>query len=186
MTAVSDDRDHAGVALVTLRRRVDEHFAAALARSPGAMQCKSGCARCCHQRFGVFEIEAHRLRLALAVLGRRDPAMRERVRRQASDPAAAHHCALLVDDRCAVYDERPMLCRSHGLPTRVHRAGGPPGGEIEGCPLNFTSEAPPAGSVLDLSAVNAPLSIMARMWDGQGSRVAIEELAAATDVLDGA
>ncbi|MCX4244422.1 YkgJ family cysteine cluster protein [Paraliomyxa miuraensis] len=173
-------RDHAGAALLILRRRVDDHFTAAKARSPGAMQCRTGCAACCHQRFGVFEIEAHRVRVALARLARADPALRERVRRQAGDPGAAHHCALLVDDRCTIYEERPLICRGHGLPTRV------PGEGLQGCPLNFTTEDPPAQSVLDLSAVNAPLSVMARMWDGEGHRVALSDLAAADDVLDDA
>lgn len=174
-------RDHAGTALVTLRRRVGEHFAAALARSPGQMQCREGCSRCCHQRFGVFEVEAHRVRTALARLSRSDPALRERVRAQADDPAAMQRCALLVDDRCAVYEERPLLCRTHGLPTRVRDHEGE---SLQGCPLNFTSEDPPAASVLELQAVNAPLSVMARMWDGHGSRVALDELARAPDVLD--
>lgn len=175
-------RDQAGAALVVLRRRVDDHFAAAMARSPSAMQCRAGCARCCHQRFGVFEVEAHRLRAALARLARRDPAQRERVRGQADDPRAQHHCALLVDDRCAVYDERPMICRSHGLPTLVRDSEG--GASLTGCPLNFTTEDPPTPSVLDLQAVNAPLSVMARMWDGQGARVDLADLARAADVLD--
>jgi hypothetical protein len=174
-------RDHAGSALVVLRRRVDEHFGAALARSPAAMQCRDGCSRCCHQRFGVFEVEAHRVRAALARLSRADPVLRERVRRQADDPAALHHCALLVDDRCAVYDERPLICRTHGLPTRVVDEGI---ASLQGCPLNFTGGDPPAQSVLELAAVNAPLSVMARMWDGCGGRVALEELARAPDVLD--
>ena len=174
-------RDHAGSALVILRRRVDEHFGAALARSPGAMQCRVGCSRCCHQRFGVFEVEAHRVRAALARLARADPTLRERVREQADDPAAMHHCALLVDDRCAVYDERPMICRTHGLPTRVVEDGR---SSLQGCPLNFTADEPPAASVLELAAVNAPLSVMARMWDGHGSRVALDALAKAPDVLD--
>ncbi|MCA9711141.1 MAG: YkgJ family cysteine cluster protein, partial [Myxococcales bacterium] len=115
-----DERDQAGATLVVLRRRVDDHFEAAQERSPGAMQCRAGCARCCHQRFGVFEVEAHRLRTALARLARTDPERRRRVRAQADDPAAQSRCALLVDDRCAVYDERPMICRTHGLPTLVH------------------------------------------------------------------
>lgn len=176
-------RDHARAALVVLRRRVDEHFEAALSRSPGQMQCRAGCSRCCHHRFGVFEVEAHRVRAALARLARADPGLRERVRQQADDPATHHHCALLVDDRCAVYDERPLICRTHGLPTRV-RESGEGHGSLQGCPLNFTSSEPPAASVLELAAVNAPLSVMARMWDGHGSRVALEELARAPDVLD--
>jgi uncharacterized protein len=178
-----DAKGHARAALVTLRRRVDDHFAAALARSPGHMECRVGCSRCCHQRFGVFEVEAHRVRTALSRLGRSDPALRERVRRQADDPAALHHCALLVDERCAVYDERPLLCRTHGLPTRLreHPEGEP---TVRGCPLNFTAGDPPQSSVLELAAVNAPLSVMARMWDGHGHRVPLADLARAADVLD--
>ncbi len=177
-----DARDHAGAALVTLRLRVDQHFSAAIARNPSDMQCRAGCSRCCHQRFGVFEVEAHRLRAALARLSRRDAALRERVRRQADDPAAAQHCALLVDDRCAVYDERPLICRTHGLPTRVRDEHGAI--SEQGCALNFTAAAPPASSVLELAAVNAPLSLMARMWDGHGTRVALDALARAADALD--
>ena len=174
MTDEPDPRDYAGAALVTLRRRVEGHFDAALARSPDAMQCRVGCSRCCHQRFGVFEVEAHRVRAALARLARTDPALRERVRRQADDPEALHHCALLVDDRCAVYEERPLICRTHGLPTRVVDERG---SSLQGCPLNFTDGEPPAASVLELAAVNAPLSVMARMWDGHGSRVDLDALA---------
>lgn len=172
-----DARDHAGAALVVLRRRVDDHFAAALDRSPGQMQCRDGCSRCCHQRFGVFEVEAHRVRAALARLSRSDPERRERVRRQADDATAMHHCALLVDDRCAVYDERPLICRTHGLPTRIPAEHGEHGESLQGCPLNFTSGDPPAASVLALAAVNAPLSVMARMWDGHGTRVPLDALA---------
>lgn len=177
-------RDEAGSALIVLRRRVDDHFDAALRRSPGQMQCREGCAQCCHQRFGVFEVEAHRIRGALARLGRRDPTVRERVRRQADDPAARHHCALLVDDRCAIYGEHPIICRTHGLPTRVRDPEGKH--SLQGCPLNFTTstQPPPASSVLDIEAVNAPLSVMARMWDGAGQRIELTELARATDPLD--
>jgi Fe-S-cluster containining protein len=104
------------------------------------------------------------------------------VRQQADDPEVAHHCALLVDDRCSVYDERPLICRTHGLPTRGRDEAAT--SSLQGCPLNFTAGPPPASSVLELAAVNAPLSVMARMWDGHGSRVALEALARAADVLD--
>lgn len=178
----ADARDQAGATLVVLRTRVDDHFDAAMLRSPEGMQCRSGCSRCCHQRFGVFEVEAHRLRTALARLARTDPQLRERVREQADDPAVTHHCALLVDDRCTVYEERPMICRTHGLPTLVRNEGG--GTSLQGCPLNFTTEDAPRASILDLAAVNAPLSVMAQMWDGEGGRIDLAQLAQATDILD--
>ncbi len=170
------------MALVTLRKRVDDHFDAALDRSPEQMQCRRGCAHCCHHRFGVFEVEAHRVRAALVRLGRRDPELRQRVRVQADDPATTDHCALLVDDRCTVYEDRPLICRTHGLPTIVRDDDG--SAKVAGCPLNFTSAKPPNASLLELAAVNAPLSVMARMWDGEGTRVDLADLARAVDVLD--
>ncbi|MCA9708621.1 MAG: YkgJ family cysteine cluster protein [Myxococcales bacterium] len=101
--------------LVQLRSRVDEHFSRALDRSPEAFACRPGCDQCCHARFSVFEVEAAPLRTALMALEERDPSLRERVRIQGRDPDLPH-CALLVDGQCAVYEQRPLICRSHGLP----------------------------------------------------------------------
>jgi uncharacterized protein len=173
---MSDDesRTQAGQALVTLRARVDDHFDRALQRSPSAMQCRAGCDRCCHVRLSVFTVEAARISRVLSELSRRDPDLRQRIRERAKDPAHAQSCPMLIDSRCAIYEERPMICRSHGLPVS-HQ------GETHWCELNFTAEAPPAQSVLRLEAVNQPLSVMARMWDGKGDRVELEELALALD-----
>lgn len=150
-------RDDLAATLVQLRRRVDAHFAAAVARTPEAFRCAPGCAACCHARFGVFAVEAAPIRRALAELARTDPALRARVRDQADDPAHRDHCALLVDGRCTVYAERPLICRSHGLPVAVDD-------EISHCPLNFTAAPPPGPSVLRLDAVNQPLGVMATLW----------------------
>jgi hypothetical protein len=155
--------------LVTLRTRVDAHFAAALERSPAAMACRAGCDACCRVRFGVFEIEAEPIRAALARIGREDPARRERIRRQV-DTA---HCALLVDGRCSVYAERPLICRSQGLPLAVD-------GRLDWCPLNFTRAPPPPESTLRLDALNRPLAAVAQAFSG-GRRVALADLARAPD-----
>ena len=87
-----------------------------------------------------------------------------------------------MDDRCSIYDERPLICRTHGLPTLVREPGRP--GTVQGCPLNFTTATPPGRSVLDLGAVTSPLSVMATMWDGTGARVELAALARADDPLD--
>jgi uncharacterized protein len=164
-----DDRSHAAAALVVLRARVDAHFEAAKERSPEQFCCGPGCHGCCLPGLGVFGIEAERIRGALRALGERDREARRTVRRQASDESR-DRCALLVDGRCSIYGERPMLCRSHGLPVLG------PDAQVSGCPLNFTTEDPPAPSVLELAAVDAPLAVMAQMWDG-GARVPLADLA---------
>lgn len=163
------DRPALAAILVQLRGRVDAHFAAAQARTPEAFACRAGCDSCCHHRFGVYAAEAEPIRRALADLSVRTPVLRNRIREQADDPAHQHHCALLVDGACAVYAERPTICRSHGLPVAV----ADPTPRVDHCPLNFTAGPPPRESVLRLDAVNQPLAVLASLWDragGEGDR----------------
>jgi uncharacterized protein len=170
--------------LVTLRTRVDAHFEAAVARTPEGFACRSGCDGCCQVRLTVFEVEAAPLRDALAELERADPDTRARVRRQGRDPDASA-CALLVDGRCSVYDQRPLICRSHGLPIAVRDPEDPDGPlTLDHCPLNFRPSAsgeaiaPPRPSVLVLDAINQPLAVLAELTAPGAARVAIADLAA--------
>ncbi len=165
--AESSPRDAAGEALVTLRSRVDAHFDAAAAQAGDAMQCARGCDACCHVDLSVFEVEAAPIREALAAL---PSPLREAVRAQAGQ---TERCAMLVDGSCAVYEQRPLICRSHGVAVHLED------GTVDHCPLNFTNEPPRPGTVLNLVAINHPLSVMATLWDGQGTRVRLATLAAA-------
>jgi hypothetical protein len=69
---------------------------------------------------------------------------------------------LLVDDRCAVYESRPLICRTQGLPLLIEAEDG--WQEVDFCPLNFT--APNAFDDLDddhlapLDALNLKLAIV--------------------------
>ena len=47
-------------------------------------------------------------------------------------------CPMLVDDRCAIYESRPLICRTQGLPLLIEAEDG--GAEVDFCPLNFTAE----------------------------------------------
>lgn len=170
------DRKTASEALATLRQRVDEHFDRAVARTPAGFACRLGCSGCCTPRFSVFEVEAAPIRRTLAELARREPQRRQRIREQAAD---APHCALLLDGQCSVYEERPLICRSHGLPIVVRDEHG--NASIDHCPLNFQEVQAPPPSRLDLSAVNQPLAVIATLWDGQGNRVELAALAGADD-----
>ena len=159
-----------GTHLVRLRSRVDQHFAAARARSPHAMQCATGCDACCHRRFGVFTVEADPIREALA---RIDPAVRARIRDQARSDE--DRCPLLVDGRCTVYEVRPIICRSHGVPVAAEDEDGET--VVDHCRLNFVDVPPPAASILVLEAVNRPLAVLATLADATGARVELTVLA---------
>lgn len=178
MNASDEPRATARAALPVLRTRVEQHFARALARSPDQMSCREGCDRCCHVRLSVFSLEAEAIAGALARLAIEDPELRATIRRQADDPDAQTRCSLLVRGRCTVYDERPLICRSHGVPVLVEVPGEPPSRSC--CPLNFTDGEPPASSVLRLEALNQPLVVMAGMYEAGAPRVALSDLARGT------
>ena len=72
--------EEADLYLDQLRAKIDGHFDAAIERQPDAFSCAKGCSRCCGHRFGVFEVEARRIRDALDRLQREQPELRETIR----------------------------------------------------------------------------------------------------------
>ena len=71
------------------------------------LQCRRGCADCCVDELTVFAVEAERIRRAHAVL------LAE------GEPAPVGRCAFLdAESACRVYDVRPYVCRTQGLPLR--------------------------------------------------------------------
>lgn len=174
------------VHLVRLRARVDDHFTQAVARTPDQFACRPGCESCCHQRFSVFEVEASPIREALAQLARTDPEARRRIRERGED-TELRECALLLDGRCSVYEQRPLICRSHGLPIGV-RESDEPGSplRLDHCPLNFSDghgdRDIPRASVLVLDAINQPLAVLAELTAPGESRVELAQLAASGDL----
>lgn len=158
-----DDAQYSQAALVQLRGAVQNHFEQAMQRQPGAMQCKEGCSGCCRPGLSVFGLEAAKIRESLAALSQNAPAIRDTVRRQGhlavQDPGSVSRCPLLVDDRCAVYHERPLICRSHGLPILSD-----PQGPVRNCELNYQEQAAVPASVLRLDAINLPLGVSAELW----------------------
>jgi Fe-S-cluster containining protein len=53
--------------------------------------------------------------------------------------AGEGECPMLVDGFCTIYESRPFICRSHGLPLL---SMGEDGWELSHCELNFTINAP--------------------------------------------
>lgn len=175
-----DDAQYCEQALVQLRTAVGQHFDQAMAKQSLAMQCKAGCAGCCKPGLTVFGIEGAKIEQALVALRQSAPSLREKVRAQGQKalqaPDTQQACPLLVDDRCTVYEQRPLICRSHGLP--IKRKESP---DIHNCALNFQESAPLPESILALDALNLPLSVSAEMWHratGTPLRVSLATLAA--------
>lgn len=128
-----------------LRAKVDHHSDAVLSALPEHFACKLGCTGCCQTERTVSDVEWGALEQAVAELA---PETLAALQTQETDA-----CPLLLDGGCAVYDERPLICRSHGLPIVMD-------GARDVCPLNFEGQdldALPDAQVLSVDTLTAIL-----------------------------
>lgn len=131
-----------------LIEQVDGLTARLSARYARHLVCQAGCSGCCHHHLSVFAVEAEVIREAVLVLPDDvrtivESQAHEVVEREANRKSVA--CPLLVDDRCSIYESRPVICRTQGLPLLIEAEDGEQ--EVDFCPLNFT--APDAVEELD-------------------------------------
>ncbi|MGA7614942.1 MAG: YkgJ family cysteine cluster protein [Thermoanaerobaculia bacterium] len=132
----------------------DAHFDQVLRTQRGNLSCRVGCTHCCH---GFFEIGAADVSIIAEALGHMPAGERDRLIRAARaslettnhprlrdltkserdaflDSTEGLPCpALGADGACTIYDFRPLICRTFGLPIREG-----PRFLGEECFLNFT------------------------------------------------
>lgn len=111
-----------------LIEEVDRATAQLSTRLQGFVRCAPGCSSCCRS-FSVFPLEAA---LIEDQAGKRQP----------QQPQQSHQsCPLLIEQRCSVYAQRPLICRTQGLPIAyVDEISEQI--EVSACRLNFSDEHP--------------------------------------------
>ncbi|MDQ3280327.1 MAG: YkgJ family cysteine cluster protein [Acidobacteriota bacterium] len=138
--------------------RADEHFTSVMQTQPQNLQCGAGCSLCC---YGLFEIGSGDVPVIAEGLAKLHPARRRKIIRRALeiveksehpnlrecdpeekeaffDRTQSTPCPNLDDDGlCMMYEHRPLVCRTFGLPLREGRDYV---GDI--CELNFTTSSP--------------------------------------------
>ena len=98
------DPNGALAALGALHALVDAAAGALFTHHAERTVCRRGCSACCVDNLTVFEVEAERIRRAHPEL-------------EQMTPHAPGACALLDEDgACRVYEARPYVCRTQGLP----------------------------------------------------------------------
>jgi uncharacterized protein len=90
------------------------------------LQCRPGCSDCCMDDISVNEVEANNIKYHYGDLLKK---------------ALPHHegtCAFLADDHsCRIYDQRPYVCRTQGLPLHwIEEQGGKIVALRDICPRN--------------------------------------------------
>ncbi len=91
------------------------------------LNCKSGCDLCCMD-YNIFPVEFDSI---LSELKGRDFS-----RTALPEVLNEGNCIFLKDHRCLIYESRPVICRTHGLPLLFANDEGE--WELSVCELNFT------------------------------------------------
>lgn len=183
MTA-TDERLAAYRALLA---KVDAKFADIHDRHRPDMACGAGCHACCAPDLTVSLVE----KSSIAEHIRTTPGLPEHLAALDSDrPHGAVRCRFLdADGCCAIYAVRPVICRSHGAPTRVPPSPTRTSGHLSVCSLNFCDGALdrlPAGDCIDVETLNTLLFVIGRRFDGQddGTRYPLTVQGILGDALD--
>ena len=85
-------------------------------------ECKRGCSRCCYVDLSVFEIEANAItnwfqalpleqQTELKEQWKKPTPIKENFFQQKTSA-----CPFLKEESCTIYEVRPLICRSQGLP----------------------------------------------------------------------
>lgn len=135
-----------------LVRKVDDLCAKIVSEFAGEIVCSKGCDSCC-RHISVFWVEAVSMARALGDLPK-DQA--DFVIGQARSATGEDACPLLHRGACLLYDQRPIICRTHGLPILT---GETSPRTIDFCPRNFQQlESIPGSAVIDLDRLNDTLA----------------------------
>ena len=134
--------------------RADQFFSSVASSQPQNLQCGRGCSLCC---YGLFEIGSGDVPVIAEGLEKLHPARRKKIIRRAIDIVAesAHpnlrECSPIEKEKffertasvacpnlsdageCMIYESRPLVCRTFGLPLRDSERYV---GDV--CELNFT------------------------------------------------
>jgi hypothetical protein len=147
--------------------KVDAFFARVSARHGRDMQCESGCSDCCAVRLTVTAAEGQAIRDFVAGWS----SSRRATLATNVAAAPADLCAALdPNGRCLIYEARPIVCRSHGVPIRMTTASLP---VIQACFRNFTERGPAAADpdcILDQTTLSALVLAVDREAGGDGER----------------
>ncbi len=161
-----------------LTARIDALCQAIASALGEQITCSAGCSACC-TAITLFPVEAEALRNALEELPDHQA---EEIRRHISDHADDERCPLLLHHHCLLYEARPIICRTHGLPI-IYTTDGEHKSDC--CPLNLTeTESISGSSAVDLDRLNTLLvavnSIYLTQTETSGAELRVTIAAALT------
>lgn len=174
MSSIDEKTDQALRNYQNLVAKVEDKFEEIATRHQKHIFCQKGCHQCCAPDLSVSPVEKEAIRQFL----NDHPERIQNLRRIAlENPHQGSRCRLLnAEGACEIYEVRPLICRSHGVPI-VFRA--PDEDDFEEdtepqrdvCPLNFNDvslDALPLRDLMNVDTVNTILTVINLQWLGHG------------------
>jgi len=131
--------------------KIDARCGRIVSEMGDSIACRDGCDHCC-RHISLFPVEA----LAVALALQKSPPEKSTRIRELAASATMEKCPLLENGGCLLYEARPIICRTHGLPLLISREGDK---VLDFCPRNFKEVSIfPSHANLDLDLLNATLA----------------------------
>lgn len=153
--------------ILTLQENASGFFDKISAKYSAEMKCQAGCSKCCFTDISIFEVESERIKDWFSSLS--DEAQKE-LQELWLTKNEAGACSFLYNDRCSIYEARPVICRTQGAPLFIASTN-----TLDYCPLNFTGGDPVKEDWLNLERLNTMLALAAKT-KGQDARIRLKKL----------
>lgn len=155
--------------IATLQQNASDFFDKIAEKNALNMECKKGCSQCCMTDISVFEIEADRIRDYVRTHVA-DSEKRDQLQKVWETKPIAGACHFLIENQCSIYEARPVICRTQGLPLYLSTEN-----VLDFCPFNFKDGNPDKSDWLNLERLNTMLSIAAKSG-GKDGRITFKKL----------
>ncbi len=151
-----------------LADRIDRFTQNVIQHHGSEIRCKPGCSDCCRVDLSIYVFEAEHILGAFEKLtSKQQESVLERARNLSRGRSG--DCPFLEQNICLAYENRPIICRTHGLVLLV-----PGEDRISVCLHNFKSQTKlDKRFVMDLEPINQILATINHIKTGGFTRTTI-------------
>lgn len=173
--------------MMNLQKNSSNFFTNFHAKHLNNMSCRLGCSKCCYVELSIFQAEAYVILEWVNFLSLEEKQNFLNELRTSEQPKQKNTlgkiskpCAFLRNGKCTIYEIRPTICRTQGLPLqyKISDEKNQVQLAVDVCPLNFTEEnsLPDRAEWLDLDRLNALQSIAENFFQKNNSEIKKKEI----------
>jgi uncharacterized protein len=173
--------------IVNLQKNSSDFFKNFYSKHFNNMSCRLGCSKCCYVELSIFQSEAYVILEWVNFLSLEE---KQNLLNELNSPEQPEQnntlgklsksCAFLCKGKCTIYEVRPTICRTQGLPMqyKISDKRNQVQIAVDVCPLNFKEEnsLPDRFEWLDLDRLTALQSIAENFFQKNNREVKQKEI----------